>query len=432
MMVSAIAAAWALTTTAVTTLPPGPGPLDNPLKGYAAYNPMVAREFYAPTSMSFTYVSWRELEPEPGKYAFDAFEKRYWKSDAARGKHVVFRVYLDYPQRPTGVPQWLLDAGVKLTAYNSYGGGLSPDYDDPFLIQHLQKFIAALGKRYDSNPRVAFVQMGILGFWGEWHNYPENHLFAAESTQKVVASSMRKAFPTRMLMGRYGDYPALQISNLGFHDDMIPDDTLLDRPTGFLARMQKGKTINNWKIAPTGGEMEPRQAQKWLGAGWERTKAAVREAHLSWMGGYSPAMDPSKDPVFNKRREELIRLLGYEYQWRTLEMLAKLSAGADLRINLIGVNQGVAPFYYPWRVKFVLLGDTGEIRDSWNSSADIRKWMPGKMQLKTQRRLTVPAGRYRVAVGIIDPWSGLPSIRFANRLPEFAGYTVLGAINVTE
>ena len=26
--------------------------------------------------------------------------------------------------------------------------------------------------RYDGDPRIGFVQLGLLGFWGEWHTYP--------------------------------------------------------------------------------------------------------------------------------------------------------------------------------------------------------------------------------------------------------------------
>lgn len=53
---------------------------------------------------------------------------------AARGHQSVFRLYLDYPGRETGVPQYLIDEGIDTTRryddYNNNGISFSPDYDD--------------------------------------------------------------------------------------------------------------------------------------------------------------------------------------------------------------------------------------------------------------------------------------------------------------
>ena len=127
-------------------LPPALGPLDNPLKGWAAYWFPWLTQYYQPVSMNFWYVSWRELEPNPQDYRFAEWEQSWDKTQPdTRENHVVFRVYLDYPGQPTGVPQWLIDMGVEMRPYSDYGGGLSPDYDDSRLVQALVRFIRALG-----------------------------------------------------------------------------------------------------------------------------------------------------------------------------------------------------------------------------------------------------------------------------------------------
>jgi len=38
----------------------------------------------------------------------------------AQGKHIIFRVYLDYPAQASGVPDWLIAKGVKMTPYTDY------------------------------------------------------------------------------------------------------------------------------------------------------------------------------------------------------------------------------------------------------------------------------------------------------------------------
>lgn len=57
--------------------------------------------------MVFLYLPWKELEPEEGRYAFDRWERLAWSAPEAVGKHVVFRVYVDYPSKPSGLPDWL-------------------------------------------------------------------------------------------------------------------------------------------------------------------------------------------------------------------------------------------------------------------------------------------------------------------------------------
>src|SRR5579862_4166033 len=248
-------------TTRTITLPGGPGPLDNPLKGWATYAD--AGPIRQPYSMVYFYVPWKELEPQPGHYEFAAWEKKVWGTPAARGKHIIFRVYLDYPGQSSGVPDWLLGEGLKTRHYADYGGGNSPDYDDPRLVAGLQRLIAAMGKRYDQNPRVAFIALGLLGYWGEWHTYPHEDWFASPATQAKIVEAYRKAFPHKILMGRY---PAGVLGAqpwIGYHDDMIPSDTDSAQDWMFLPQMRQSGRMDNWKVAATGGEMVPREAQQW-------------------------------------------------------------------------------------------------------------------------------------------------------------------------
>src|SRR5690606_5493694 len=96
---------------------PADGPLDNPLNGWCPYPN--AGPIHQPYSMVFQYRSWRELEPVEGEFRFEEWESS-WNSKAAKDKHIIFRVYIDYPKRPSGLPDWLRSAGVKETAYEDY------------------------------------------------------------------------------------------------------------------------------------------------------------------------------------------------------------------------------------------------------------------------------------------------------------------------
>lgn len=141
---------------------PALGPLDNPLKGWCPYTD--AGPIRLPYSLVFLYAPWNELEPTEGHFEFDKWERTAWSVPEAEGKHVILRIYIDYPSRPSGLPIWLKDH-VKLTRYEDHGGGLSPDYDDPRMLAAMERLIFAMGKRYNQHARVAFLQLGLLRTW---------------------------------------------------------------------------------------------------------------------------------------------------------------------------------------------------------------------------------------------------------------------------
>ena len=237
---------------------PAPGPLDNPLKGWCPYTD--ANPIRMPYSMVFLYAPWKELEPEEGHFAFDKWERTAWSVPEARGKHVVLRIHIDYPSKPSGLPDWLKNQ-VKLTRYDDHGGGLSPDYDNPRMVLAMESLIAAMGKRYDTNPRIAFIQLGLLGFWGEWHTYPRSALYAKPATERRITDAYHRAFPNKILMARYARDHAGAQAWLGFHDDMFPEDTDNGQAWSFLSGFKRSGRSENWKRAAIGRRDGPESGE---------------------------------------------------------------------------------------------------------------------------------------------------------------------------
>lgn len=408
---------------------PMAGPLDNPLKGWCPYTN--AGEISQPYSMAFQYVSWRELEPRENDYRFDQWETS-WDRKLGKDKHVIFRVFVDYPSKPSGLPDWLRDAGVKETPYTDHGGGMAPDYNDPRMLESMERLIAALGKRYNDHPRVAFIQIGLLGFWGEWHTYPRGELYASPATEQRIIDAYRKAFPDKSLMVRYArDYAGKQ-NWIGFHDDMFPEDTDNGKDWGFLAGVRREGRAENWKRAVVGGEMVPGKASQWLGDDYSTTLRMLNRAHFTWVGPYCPALTISKDKAFGERSDELIRKMGYEFQINEVKHTSRIAAREATRISLAGVNQGAAPFYYPWSVEWSLIDSSGKVVAIQKTDWDIRNWQPGKFLESMEITWDVPPGTYRLAFGIRDPWKDRPAIRFANDLPVQGGWAIISEINVSE
>src|SRR5262245_30067244 len=146
-------------------------PLRNPFKGFAPWIGDFSMHHLS-TLQQATF-TWRQLEPREGEYDWTRLE-RYWDQLWAMNIRVGFRITVALPGVPNHVdiPQWLVNLGVPLLDYKSDGAsGKAPDFDDPvFLDKHL-KLIAALGARYNQDPRVAWIDIGSYGFWGEWHVY---------------------------------------------------------------------------------------------------------------------------------------------------------------------------------------------------------------------------------------------------------------------
>lgn len=61
---------------------------------------------------------------------------------------------------------WLLPLDPNDLKQGSY---FIPDWNDAFVIARMQALLAALGARYDADPRIGTIDIGLYGSWGEWH-----------------------------------------------------------------------------------------------------------------------------------------------------------------------------------------------------------------------------------------------------------------------
>lgn len=476
-----------------------PGPIENPLKGWVYQLP------YDGGSLAFKYVSWKELEPSDGYFDFSAVE-RGLTSGTASAKHIVFRIYLDYPGIETGVPSWVSGLGVSLIPYSSDfdgKGGLTPDYNNPQMVSRLVRLIEKLGERYDGDPRVAFVQIGIMGQYGEWTTYRAGkELRYSASTQKAILDAYDRAFPNKKLQGRHAglSYDPTAVSlganyPIGYHDDMFPYQTF---SVMVPPMVQKGKT-EAWKSEPMGGELWPYREdlmlsdaysdlaispsgsnqfssasqpfnKGYVGTKWRilsgngftgqditilsvddqgvatADKALgtigatngrmlfIDETGKTWNSVYEMALDRIRAfrPTYMRILQNLLsntrantyaklcqmaRLMGYQFRLTSMTLPKQLVIGQDNAIQLNLVNEGVAPFYYKWKVSLALMqGDV--VRQQFEIPWDIRNWLPGNISESCSINPTLAAGTYDLAIKIEDPWmrAKKPGIEFANNL----------------
>jgi hypothetical protein len=386
------------------------------LKGFMPYE----GSYSFPHSLEWFYLPLKALQTNFTTFDWSALDSRL-ASIAGRGHQAVFRVYLDYPNTEYGVPAFL--SAVPKNAYTDNGNGnsatsYSPDYGNADLQRAVLNFIAALGARYDGDPRVGFITAGLLGFWGEWHTYPHNWM-ATPAFMNQVLDAYESAFPNKLILARE---PKSGVSmnrpRLGFHDDSFAYSTLPPTDWHFWPQVTAAGLQDCWKGRPIGGEVRP-EVQ---GCMWDDTACtpsgqgfdlSVTTTHASWMlnhGTFTGALSATQ----LQRATAGAQSLGYTLHI-SKATLQPLRTGQALSGTVSVENRGVAPFYYPWIVQMAALDAAGRLT-TWPMNWDLRTILPGSPGSWT---FNVPShgltsGTYTLLMGVANPMVGGRALKFAN------------------
>ena len=122
---------WAGRKRTVTYLP-DESAFPNAQIGYA---PGVLDSGTEGATLRYLGLTWRQLEPEEGAYAWEAIEQTCHLAELrARGVHLVLRISCDEPgdEAHLDIPDWLYgQTGTGCWYDIAYGKGYAPDYTDP-------------------------------------------------------------------------------------------------------------------------------------------------------------------------------------------------------------------------------------------------------------------------------------------------------------
>lgn len=462
-------------------------PADNPLKGfmpfydaYSSRNNPIANDF--PHSMEWFYVPLRNLMNGPDSFTFDTGLEPQLDDIAGRGHQAAFRVYLDYPGMPSGIPQFLLDGGLKVRPYTFYGNSpgesVSPDYDDPNLVSSLENFIEAFGKRYDRDPRIGFIEVGLIGFWGEWHTWPmdgftqetsllkarpdptEENWMPSDATLLRILKDYDAAFKTTRLLMRYPMIkpasqdcgPGLRIPylsttlNIGYHDDSFAYNTMYGSDWYFMGKMEWCGALDKWETEPIGGELRPEiQLGIWLdspGPDTEDFSATVDGTHASWLVAHAIFISSTMQPGSNIYARALAgaQRLGYEFYVSGVGLPSEISASDPFQVNMHLQNTGVAPFYYNWPVQLGVLNAFKQLTATWDTpwridqveplSADRSK--PYTNWSFTKNPHDLQPGAYTLVMHVVNPLANGKTLKFANTTQDqdLDGWLTLGTFTV--
>ena len=404
------------------------GPLANPGNGVVSfhngYGEHLPESRYPNTGIEYQRYYWRELEPVEGQYNFALIDKAF---AVAAQHHPAMNVglrfmALDDPSTGSQIPDWLINKGIKGT-WTSDGKTFVPDLDDPIFIQYAEKLLNALGKHYDGNPELAYVDIGMVGSWGEWHNsnfptvkpllerytpaqlnrYVDMHFVAFPHTPKIMLISGGKTFAYAEKKGAgwradcWGDWHNFTADWSHMRDDY---------PQRLAAAQASWSGFNEgWKKAPVSLEICGYMSE------WQSVQHYTREqvqATFDWaLQHHASTLNLKSREVPAEYRDIVdtaLEKMGYRFRVLSMTHDTPHPIGQPLTLTTSWANDGVAPIYLRYRVAWRLQDANNQTVQEIITEDDIRQWLPGSWQMKVALPApkNVKLGVYHIDVALID------------------------------
>ena len=460
---------------------------------FAFRNPMKGlREFFGPGydkvrteypypygSMIKEYMQWNMMEEtvDDGVEKIIAYSNHRWKDVEDINVKVIPRIFIvwiepwhggyaknTFTSNPDDLNGWHWPSDFPGQVYDeNTNSPITGGYFDPNFKTRIANFIEKAGQAWDNDPRVAYVEMGIIGEWGEHHdpnitafwppqdqpNHVENRTWIP-GMDKVLGDAFTNAFKNKKVMVRYAyDFKDYEF---GIYWDSWSIDEEIVRGYGEMKKLG-----DRWKAQPIGGEI----TWNWGSLGKydsfedvvknDETRDLViqqiRDLHCNHLGGITWAN--FNDPTFKPHAELLQKTMGYRYLLSNFTYPSRIQQNEQFTISFDVTNSGSSPFYYNWPVEISLL-DSKTHEKVWGktlSSAKISQWMPGDKWDSSKRVYLEPAtayhieeklildanienGDYIISVAILDPAGMQPSLRFAVKNYFKGGRHPMGHIGV--
>jgi hypothetical protein len=385
---------------------------------------------WLPSTVQYIRWGWKDLEPEHGVLNTNLVD-RALRVSRESGQRLAFRVMCCSPYAKPYHPAWLSDIGGRVydADHNGKGPFPIPDMGAPAVLNAHLDFIKRLGARYDGHPDLDHVDLGSMGWWGEWHlsgsksaKWPSQ-----EACRKVVDAYLAafKKTPLVMLLNGKASAAYAIAHGAGWRVDSMGDlgsfsPTWNHMRNAYPDWYRVAHAENAWKTAPVAYE-PPMAVSEFSEKKWP----------LRWIFNYALACHGSlfngksgklpDDPLFRSETERFLKRLGYRLVLKEVRHPAHV--GDTLEIATKWQNVGSAPCYRPYRVAFRLTGKDGASRVLAGQTT-VNRWLPGSVELFTEaffkevpdlplgpiydvsEKLTVPvdlsAGDYALAVAVVD------------------------------
>ena len=319
-------------------------------------------------SCVYLRVPWSFLEPEEGRFNWSLLDTpaQRWID---KGKQIALRISCTESWMRWATPEWVRNAGA--IGYNfTVGKGVDeegpfwePNYKDSVFLEKLDNFLAAMARRYDGNPNVAFIDIGSFGVWGEGHTWASSKLPFDFETRRIHVDLYCKHFKKTLLAisddfagpdepGRHFPITDYALSK----GVTLRDDSICVQPpprSWFHAEMAQ----EFWPKLPVILEHEHYGPSKKKNA-WDDgllLLRAVEEYHASYMSiHWWPRILLEKNRTIIER---INQRMGYRIQLKKISFPIEIRLGDTFTITSTWANAGVAPCYPGGFITYTLKND---------------------------------------------------------------------------
>lgn len=392
--------------------------------------PADTRPDFPDTSIAYIRWFWSQIEPERGKYRWDAIDLAL---DQARQHHQTLAIRLMPYDARHPLPGWYQNSGARRANKpdDKDGAIWSPDSGDPAYLENWGEVVAGAGQRYDGHPYLDSVDVSTFGYWGEgWGPYPPEW-----PTQQRLIDQYFDAFHRTPLLMNFDELRALDYAvhrGAGWRLDCWGD---MGRPGRNFAHMldlypqqvAKAHAEEIWKHSPVSLEACGTPLS-WKDSNFDLPY--ILDQALRWhatsINIKSTAIPAEWKPPF----DEFQKKIGYRFILRRVEYPRAVRAGRMAPFRMWWLNAGVAPVYrdYILALEMHSAGASRIIR----TDARVRDWLPGDAVFEDTVYVPedLPAGAYRLRVALLDPRTLTPAIRLAIEGRQEDGWYDVGAIAV--
>lgn len=374
---------------------------------------------------SYDRYEWNDLEKGEGVYDFSSLERTIAKS-ASEGRKHSLRVRVLISNEGSGVPDYIMARLEKGWWADTNKDGKSdtyvPDWNDPDFMSGVERLLQALGKSYNNDPRVSFIDIGIFGSYGEWHtygfSYPQSNgavSMSRPNRHKLIDYHLA-AFPDKHLVMMTDDeeslvYALQQSPRVGWRRDSLGVEhfSSIVKDLTKLGADKLQLFEERWKTAPVITEFMNKKYHKYPDT-FYTAKEQVERYHISMVGNGNTNQWSSFDQKTQDAFVEVGKASGYRFALKQATVVATFSAAEQITVESLWVNEGVAPSYDKWDVYYQLRDrSTGQVVWEMRSGLNLNTLLPtaqsGPITVRDTAQLprVLNQGSYDFTVIVRDP-----------------------------
>lgn len=234
---SAVGSQEPICSDSVANPPINEGPLQNPLKGFhVGFDASCCLEFphevYFGNFMAtvgYQNFTWAELEPEDDVFNWDKVEQDLANRAGSKQKHVIVQLNAEWTRgqreadanNPQRTPQWFLDDERFETNEDELGfangGYQSHRYTSEFYQSEVKEFIAEFIHRFKDDPRIFVIQMGMVGYFGEFNVFPNDDIWLPEEVKTLFFEHYRDHIFGQVERNTDGDLVVIESGEAGIN-----------------------------------------------------------------------------------------------------------------------------------------------------------------------------------------------------------------------